>query len=54
MCKKGRFMNALEEFEIYSAYANLRSRDIVLNDQLNFGSKRLYDTAFVQVIWLPY
>ena len=38
-------MNALEEFEIYSAYANLSSRDFVLNDQLNFGSNRLYDTA---------
>ena len=39
------FMNALEEFEIYSAYANPRSRDIVLNDHLNFVANRLYDIA---------
>lgn len=45
VCKKRRFMNALEEFEIYSAHANLSSCDFVLNDQLNFGSNRLYDTA---------
>ena len=33
--KKGRFKNPLEEFEIYGAYANLSSRDFVLNNQLS-------------------
>ena len=38
-------MNALEEFKIYSAYGDPSSRDHVLNDQLNFASNHLYDTA---------
>ena len=38
-------MNALEEFEIYSAHADPSSRDCVLIDQLNFASNHLYDTA---------
>ena len=38
-------MNALEELEIYNAYNNDSSREFVLNEQLNFESNRLYDTA---------
>ena len=46
ICNKGRFMNALEELEIYNAYNNNDSSlDCVLNEQLNFVSNRLYDTA---------
>lgn len=45
ICNKGRFMNALEELEIYNAYSNDSSREFVLNEQLNFESNRLYDTA---------
>lgn len=51
LCKKGRFMDALEEFEIYKAFQqskrtdNLQDGGVILNDQLNFGSNSLYDTA---------
>ena len=38
-------MNALEEFEIYRAYANISSRGSVLNNQLNFKSNLVDDTA---------
>ena len=38
-------MNALEELEIYNAYSNDSSREFVSNEQLNFESNRLYDTA---------
>ena len=31
--------------KIYNAYNNDSSRDCVLNEQLNFVSNRLYDTA---------
>ena len=38
-------MNALEEFEIYSAYNNDDTKPRVWNDQLLFKSNILYDTA---------
>ena len=45
VCNKGRYMDAIEEFEIYKAYNNINSRDFILNDHLNFKSNPLYDTA---------
>ena len=37
-------MNAIEEYEIYKAYKNKKT-EVILNDQLNFQSNILYDTA---------
>ena len=42
-CKKGKFMSAIEEFEIYKQ--TKKDPDKLLNDQLNFNSNQLYDTA---------
>ena len=39
---KGRFMDALEEFEIYRA--SKIHKECLLNDQLSFKSNTLYDT----------
>ena len=49
ICNKGQYMNALEEFEIYKAYNNSDTRPFVLNNQLNFKSNALYDTALRQL-----
>ena len=38
-------MNAIEEYEIYKAYKNKKTEEVILNDQLNFQSNLLYDTA---------
>lgn len=43
ICKNGRYMNAIEEFEIYRAFKN--NANCILNEQLNFQSNVLYDTA---------
>lgn len=42
-CKKGRFMDAMEEFQIYKAFKAHHNH--ILNEQLNFHSNSLYDTA---------
>ena len=42
-CKKGRLMDAPEEFKIYKA--SKTQGDQLLNDKLSFMSNRLYDTA---------
>jgi hypothetical protein len=44
-CSKGRYMNTLEEFEIYKAFRDNSTKPHVLNDQLLFKSNVLYDTA---------
>ena len=41
MCKKGRYMNAIEEFEIYRAFK--KDPNNILNEQLEFKSHILYD-----------
>ena len=41
-CKKGKYMNALEEFE---KYKELKNYSNLMNDKLNFESNYLYDTA---------
>ena len=43
VCKKGRYMDAAEEFEIYKAHKLYPEH--LLNDHLNFHSNALYDTA---------
>ena len=45
ICRKGNYMNAIEEYEIYKAYKNKKTEEVILNDQLNFQSNLLYDTA---------
>lgn len=45
VCEKSRFMNALEELEIYGAYTNTSTREFTLYDQLNFEFNLLYDTT---------
>lgn len=51
VCKKGKYMDVMEEFEIYKAFKqykkanNLYDSEFILNDQLNFRSNSLYDTA---------
>lgn len=45
ICIKSSYMNAVEELEIYKAFKDIRTRDFILNDQLNFQSNSLYDTA---------
>ena len=51
ICKNGRYMDTLEEFEIYKAFKqskktnNSQDGGFILNDQLNFKSNPLYDTA---------
>ena len=42
-CKKGKLMDALEEFEIYRA--STTHNDQLLNEKLSFKSNELYDTA---------
>ena len=42
-CKKGKYMNAVEEFFIYVEYQ--KNPHLLLNDQLNFNTNYLYDTA---------
>ena len=42
-CTKGRYMNAREEFEIYKE--NIKNPNLLLNNQLQFHSNYLYDTA---------
>ena len=42
-CKKGKYVDALEEYEIYKA-AKI-NRGCVLNNMLAFSSNVLYDTA---------
>ena len=44
-CKKGKLMDSLEEFEIYKATKNATTKNNILNDQMNFGSNNLFDTA---------
>ena len=41
ICKKGRYMDAVEEFEIYRAFIN--NPNNILNEQLAFKSHTLYD-----------
>lgn len=38
-------MDSLEEFEIYKATKNATTKNNILNDQMNFGSNNLFDTA---------
>ena len=38
-------MDSLEEFEIYKATKNAMTKNNILNDQMNFGSNNLFDTA---------
>ena len=45
MCKKGRYMSAVEEFEIYKAFKETNTQKVLLNEQLQFQSNSLYDTA---------
>ena len=44
-CKKGKRMDSLEEFEIYKAIKNSTTKNSLLNDQINFASNYLFDTA---------
>ena len=44
-CRKGKYMDALEEYEIYKA-VKINS-DYVLNDKLTFSHNILYDTAIL-------
>ena len=41
--EKDRYMNAIEEFEMYKNFQE--NSQILLNDQLNFKSNHLYDPA---------
>lgn len=51
-CKKGKLMNALEQFEIYKNYKIDSS--ILLNEKLHFESNALYDTVLTKIdISLP-
>lgn len=43
ICTKGRYMNAREEYEIYRAFKY--NQENILNEQLDFKSNQLYDTA---------
>lgn len=55
ICIKGKYMNAVEEFEIYTAF-----KQQTLNEQLKFDSNTLYNTeiriqeAAVKHSWSPY
>ena len=42
-CKKGRYMNALEEYEIYKAAKS--QKECLLNDMVSFKSNALFDTV---------
>ena len=44
-CRKGKYMDALEEYEVYKA-VKINS-DYVLNDKLTFSHNILYDTAIL-------
>ena len=44
-CSRGRYMNALEEFEVHKAFRDTSTKPHILNDQLLFKSNILYDTA---------
>ena len=44
-CKKGKRMDSLEEFEIYKALKDSNTKNSLLNDQINFASNYLFDTA---------
>lgn len=43
-CKKGKLMDSLEEYEIYKEIKNNNTLNL-LNDQINFASNVLFDTA---------
>ena len=49
-CSKGRYMDAWEEYEIYSGHNNPVTHDGILNDKLNFKSNPLYDTALQSIM----
>ena len=38
-------MSAVEEFEIYKAFKDTNTKEIFLNEQLQFQSNSLYDTT---------
>ena len=38
-------MDSLEEFEIYKALKDSNTKNSLLNDQVNFASNYLFDTA---------
>ena len=38
-------MDSLEELEIYKAIKNTTTKNNILNDQVNFASNNLFDTA---------
>ena len=42
ICKKGKIMDALEEYEIYKAFKN---NENLLNEQLKFKNNIIYNTA---------
>ena len=42
-CKKGKLINALEEFKIYKTIKS--NPDILMKNKLNFDSNYLFDTA---------
>ena len=44
-CSKGRYMNTLEEFEVYKAFRDTNTKPHILNDQLLFKYNVLYNTA---------
>ena len=49
LCEKGRLMTAIEEYEIYKHFKI--NPNILLNDQLQFNSNYLYDTAIEKTIY---
>lgn len=49
LCRKGKYMNTLEEYEIYRAYHDTETRKYLLNEQLQFRANPLYETAIQMV-----
>ena len=37
-----RYISAVEEFEIYKAFKNKNTKEVLLNEHLNFQSNSLY------------
>ena len=46
-CSRGRYMNTLEEFEVYKAFRDTNTKLHILNDQLLFKYNVLYDTCLL-------
>ena len=46
MCIRDRYLNALEEYEIYKAYNDASTKPHMLNDQLQYKSNILLLTVY--------